>query len=107
MTERDLQRRIVEFVRGRPGWWIVKYHQDGRYATAGTPDLLAVHKGQFVAVEVKMPGRKPSKLQEAVLRRISQAGGVTAVIDSLDKARQLVLDIEEGTWDGRFGRPGN
>lgn len=50
----------------------------------GTPDILAVISGRFVAIEVKRPGGKPSKLQLAQLKRIEAAGGVAFVADSID-----------------------
>lgn len=96
MTERDLQAKIIRAIRDRPGWWVVKYHQDGRYAMAGVPDVLACYAGRLVALEVKMPGKKSSLLQQVQQRRIASSGGVVAVVDSLDKALDLVYKIEGG-----------
>src|SRR5690606_3662606 len=96
MREADLQAKILDLIRSRPGWWAVKYHQDGRYASAGTPDILACYQGHFVAMEVKRPGEKPTRLQQVVLRRIAQAGGTAVVVASIDSAQAVMLDIARG-----------
>ena len=64
----------------------------------GVPDILAVISGRFVAIEVKAPGGKPSKLQLAQLKRIENAGGVAMVAESVDEviAYLASADIELG-----------
>ena len=53
---------------------------------AGLPDLIGVWHGRFIAVEVKMPGNGPSKIQERVMDRIRQAGGRVVVAHSVAEA---------------------
>lgn len=62
----------------------------------GTPDILAVISGKFVAIEVKAPGGKASKLQIAQLKRIEAAGGVAILAESLEEviAYLAISDIE-------------
>lgn len=64
----------------------------------GTPDILAVISGRFVAIEVKRPGGKPSKLQLVQLKRIEAAGGIAMVAESVDEviAYLASADIELG-----------
>ena len=50
----------------------------------GTPDILAVIAGRFVAIEVKAPGGRVSKLQVAQLKRIEAAGGIAILAESLE-----------------------
>lgn len=47
-----------------------------------TLDFLCCIKGRFVAIETKRPGGIPTKLQDIIASEISDAGGVTFVIDS-------------------------
>ncbi len=64
----------------------------------GTPDLLAVISGRFVAIEVKRPGGKASKLQIAQLKRIEAAGGLAILAESVEDviAYLAISDIEIG-----------
>lgn len=56
---------------------------------AKTVDCLACLQGQFVAIETKAPGRKPTPLQLVTLSCIAVARGLTLVIDSVDEAKKL------------------
>lgn len=53
-----------------------------------TLDLLVCWNGQFVAVEVKRPGGKPTKLQVEIAKRMIEAGGIPVCTDSLDYLKQ-------------------
>jgi hypothetical protein len=56
-----------------------------KFGKKGSSDLLAVlpPHGQLMAVEVKAPGKKPTKLQQAYLERVAEAGGLAIVIDDV------------------------
>lgn len=49
--------------------------------SSGVPDFLICKGGLFYAIECKANGNKPTALQEANMKRIREAGGVTLVID--------------------------
>lgn len=57
---------------------------------AGLPDLIACVNGQFIGIEVKQPGQKPSVVQEFVHRKIRKAGGDVIVATCLDDVSHLV-----------------
>lgn len=69
---------------GEPIWWL-KVH-GGPMQRAGVPDLLVCHRGWFVGLEVKAPGKEPTGLQEETMRRIVEAGGVACAVTSADEA---------------------
>ena len=46
--------------------------------------VIVEHEVRFVAIEVKRPGGKPSKLQLAQLNRIQASGGVAMIAESVD-----------------------
>jgi hypothetical protein len=56
-----------------PGVWILKTQERGR---RGVPDLIICIKGDFVAIEAKIDGKVPDKLQELTLERIRKSGGL-------------------------------
>ena len=46
---------------------------------AGVPDIIACHKGRFVAIECKAGKGKTTALQDRELNAIADAGGYTFV----------------------------
>ena len=81
MLESAIQKKISDYLTALPECWTCKVMAANK---RGVPDILAVISGRFVAIEVKRPGNKPSKLQLAQLRRIQAAGGVAMVAESVD-----------------------
>ena len=67
------------------GAWVLKYHVSP-YSRAGTPDLLVCYRGRFLALEVKVPGGKPTRLQSQTLAIIRSAGGVAEVVTTVEEA---------------------
>ena len=55
----------------------------GAFGKSGVPDIIACVRGTFVAIEVKSDKNKnpPTALQEMNLYEISEAGGISLVID--------------------------
>lgn len=53
----------------------------GGFGHAGTPDFLVCIRGQFLAIETKAKGNKPTALQESAMQKIREAGGRALVID--------------------------
>lgn len=93
--EGRIKDKIVKHLR-KHGAWVHVVHAAGM-GVAGTPDLLVCHRGLFLAIEVKTPKGRVTRLQEHMLARISQAGGSTLVArDVQDVERWLngrVVDL--------------
>ena len=43
-------------------------------------DFICCHKGRFLSIETKAPGKHPSPRQELIISNINEAGGATLVI---------------------------
>lgn len=82
--EARLGRQIRKALEER-GAFMFKIH-GGPTMMAGLPDLIGVWKGRFIAIEVKMPGNHPSKIQERVIDKIRAAGGRVVVAHSVPEA---------------------
>lgn len=82
MTEQELQKKIIKYLEGK-GAFVVKTISTNK---TGCPDLLVCYKSIFIAIEVKAPGKikNVTKLQQAQLEKIREAGGVAFVADSLE-----------------------
>jgi hypothetical protein len=62
----------------------------GLGATAGVPDVLLWHAGKSYAIELKSEDGRLSEAQAEMLRRLADAGTITAVSHGIDRAvRQL------------------
>ena len=69
------------------GWRIRKEAAifSGLGVKPGIPDIIIVHAGRLVAIELKAPGGRLTRVQEAMHERLRRAGATVAVARSLDE----------------------
>jgi hypothetical protein len=73
---------------------------------ASSLDYLICAKGQFVAIETKAPGKKPTDRQKLVIGQIRRAGGTVFVIDGENgELEQLEEFLERTTHAPRKSEP--
>ena len=89
MLEKDIVKAIMKYLKTVPGCFAWKEH-GGMYGTAGIPDIIACVDGRFYAFEVKTETGKPTKLQEATIRKILKAGGAAVVVRSVEEVRTAI-----------------
>ena len=89
MKEVDIVKAIMRYLKTLPECFCWKEH-GGMYGTAGIPDIIACIGGHFYGFEVKAEGGRPTKLQEATIRKILAAGGTALVVRSVDEVRAVV-----------------
>jgi hypothetical protein len=90
--EARLGRAIQTACKAR-GAFAFKIH-GGPTMMAGLPDQIMCYRGQFVAMEVKMPEGKVSKIQERRLREIRDAAGYAFVVRSVADAMDALDDVD-------------
>ncbi len=96
MLEKGITNAILRYLGTLSGCYRWKQH-GGPYGCAGLPDIICCMNGRFVAFEVKRPkGGRLTKLQEVAIGKIRDAGGVAAVVTSLDEVKAVVKNIQEG-----------
>jgi hypothetical protein len=99
MTATKPETRIVDAImrslRDLPRCWCFKAH-GGPYQAAGIPDIVGCLDGRFFAIEVKVPGNRPTRLQELTLSRIAAAGGLAGVATSVEDALTVLDGGDEG-----------
>ena len=81
MTERQLQAKVVRYLKTIPDLWF--YVVNDRH-TAGIPDIIICHKGNFKAIELKVGRNKPTVLQQVQIDGINKAGGDAIVAYNID-----------------------
>ena len=98
MKESSIVKAILKYLNIMPECFAWKEH-GGMYGTAGIPDIIACIGGKFYGFEVKTERGKPTALQEAAMRKIRLAGGIAAVVRSVDDVK-TVLNAEGSESDG-------
>lgn len=93
-AETSLQERIQKFIV-KSGGYVIKQHGD-MISEPGVPDLLVCYRGIFMGLEVKVDNNVPSKHQGIHCRKIWNAGGIAAIVRSVDEVYNLLLFINRG-----------
>jgi len=89
-SEKQIQAEIVKALNQIPGVWC-RANIATAYSGSGNPDIDGCCCGRAFYGEVKRPGEKTTKIQDAVMRRIKQAGGVCHIWTSKEQA---VADVQ-------------
>ena len=89
VLEKDIVKAILQYLHTVPRCFCWKEH-GGMYGTAGIPDIIACVDGRFYGFEVKTVDGRPTKLQEATIRRIRASGGIAAVVRSVEEVRWIL-----------------
>lgn len=99
-SEKSIQKEIRLYLKQLNNCFHYKTH-GGRYESLkGKPDISGVINGVRFDFEVKKPGEKPTKLQEAVIDKFRRAGGIAEVVRSkADVKRYLEPVIKDGGYN--------
>lgn len=105
MKEQDIVNSILDYLRIH-GAWAIRVNSGGkqvenqkgkkhfiRMAPAGTPDIIAIWPGGLgMAIECKVPGNKPTDIQQATLEMIREIGGLSIVAYSTDDVEKAIQE---------------
>lgn len=82
--ESELTKAIINFLRSN-GIFCWKHWQGGyNMHLAGIPDIIGIHHGRFLGIEVKVGKNKLTKKQRAWIDSIKKEGGLAFVAYSID-----------------------
>lgn len=91
MRERDIEKELRLGIEARGG----KCYKFVSPGNAGVPDRLVMVPGWVFLVEVKAPGKRPTKLQAHVAEEMRAAGGdVQPYVDTMDKVAALLRRVD-------------
>jgi len=93
MKERTIVQNILKFLNGLDECYARKVFSSN--FTANLPDIIACYRGHFVALEVKRPGQKLTKLQDVELHRWLDAGGSAFRVDCVEDVKAIIHKITE------------
>jgi penicillin-binding protein-related factor A (putative recombinase) len=106
-TEKQIETLILSWLNFQPDCFAFKINTVGvfdpvhkvfrknrnRFLIKGTSDIMAIYKGQFIAVEVKSKKGRLSLDQMSFLEKVSLAGGYFCVVRSLEEAKTFFSGI--------------
>lgn len=96
IAEKDIQKGIIEYLLWRghfvyksgTGSFRMSYKGKERFVRMGVKglaDIIGTHKeGRSIAIEVKVPGNKPTEDQLAFLAEVHGRNGIAFVATSVD-----------------------
>ena len=93
VNEAVIQLKILKYLNGLPDCWVIKVISANQ---RGVPDILGCYGGRFIGLEVKSVSGKLSKIQQAQLDAIRQAGGIAEVVTSLQQVQKLFEELGDG-----------
>lgn len=100
MKESEIQKQILDYCR-LMGCLVFKVNNGGVYIKSrdcymkspmkGVSDIIGLtNKGRFLAIEVKMPKKKPSIEQVDFIERVKAKGGIGLVAWSLEDIIKII-----------------
>lgn len=94
--EKYFQEHIIKAIRREfPEALVIKLTLS-MYSQAGIPDIMVIHNGRYVGIEVKRPiGSRVSELQRRCMDAIHKAGGTAGVCRWPEEAIALIHSSEE------------
>lgn len=88
-SEKAIVNTIIRWLNQQPNCYVIKTH--GSMYSAGQPDLLGCYQGRTLALEVKRPGGKPTKLQMTMLKKWEAAGAIADVVHSVEEVKEILI----------------
>ncbi len=79
--------------RNNSGMLYDRHGRPVRFGLVGSADIIGLigGSGRFLAIEVKVPGRRRTTVQESFSSMVTSLGGVSILATSVDEARAGIL----------------
>lgn len=84
MLESTIERYMVDCCK-KNGVFLLK-----NTGMNGIPDRVMVKYGHHLWIELKAPGKKPTDLQQEIMRKMRRAGAICAVVDSKELVDRVI-----------------
>ena len=90
MTEAQIQSKIIKALNELDGCMAIKIIMAN---LRGVPDLIVLFRGVTIGAEIKRHGGKVTKLQEARMKQMRNAGAITCVWHSVEEAMATITEV--------------
>ena len=88
MSESSYTRRLLNALNALPQCKAIKM-PGGRMMETGTPDILGSLQGRAFAIEVKVPGKKPTAIQQQRLLEWSAGGAFATALETSEPVAEV------------------
>ena len=89
--ESSFQKKAIELIEAMGGY-VNKTHVSS-FQSQGEPDIDCCYKGYWISFELKIPGNKPSALQQLKMQKIREANGIAKSVYSLEEIKETLYEI--------------
>jgi hypothetical protein len=89
-AEAKVKKKIKEYLATTGAWYYMPVSNGmGR---VGCPDILVCYKGDFVAFEVKAPGKikNTTANQDREIAGINKSKGIAIVVDNVEQVKEVI-----------------
>jgi len=107
VREKDIENLLLKYLNILPSTFAWKNNSTGIYdakrgcyrkqqnkwAINGVSDILGVHHGRLLAIEVKTPSGKVTAEQQEFIDRVQREGGIAFVARSVADVRQMLAEF--------------
>jgi hypothetical protein len=94
MTEHAIKKAVMAYLKkvqvASGGLLIARKTHGTAFSTAGDPDIIGAFMGFAFVIELKQPGKAPTKIQEARLAEWRITGAKAGVATSVSEVRDLL-----------------
>ena len=95
MLETVIQKEIITYLNKLKDTYVYKQHNIApanrkNNVNIGQSDIIGLHKGKFLAIEVKQPNKKATPKQEKYINKINSCGGIGFVAHSLQEVKDIL-----------------
>ena len=90
--EGKVKKQVKEYLKSIGAWYYMPVSNGmGR---VGCPDILVCYKGNFLAFEVKAPGKvnNTTANQDREIAGINKAQGIAIVVDNVEQVMEVIDD---------------
>lgn len=93
--ESSMYPKIEDYLKGLPGCSYRKRH-GCIYSSRHDSDFIVLWKSVHYEIECKLPGRKATEGQLVRLRKCIEAGGISAIVTSVDQFKAVIVMGQRG-----------
>lgn len=90
ILESQIQKQFKEWLDKQTD---LKHWKTNDQYTRGVSDIPMCLRGLFVAIELKVPGKEPTALQQKFIDEVVEAGGIACWCDTVKKCVSVVETI--------------
>jgi len=87
MRESKIENEVCKHAK-KLGWKCYKFSSPGNKAV---PDRIFLRNNKIIFIEFKATGKKPTNLQQKIIKRIKNEGFEVFVVDNIEFGKKVII----------------